>query len=137
MSCPIKVNSNTIELTLHTSYYWVLDLLSVTTDWTTHYFSPSSLQNTSLKWLTLSFCTHDVIQVGQISIACRKNIYTCILLIYFYIQYFVKHFKIYRSNLFYFIFLAYYCVYLVSTWWRESWTKNNGKVPSKTLWCQS
>ena len=31
MSCPIKVNSDTIELTVHTSCYWVLDLLCVTT----------------------------------------------------------------------------------------------------------
>ena len=29
MSCPIKVNSNSIELTVHTSCYWVLDLLCV------------------------------------------------------------------------------------------------------------
>ena len=29
MSCPIKVNSNTIELTVHTSCYCVLDLLCV------------------------------------------------------------------------------------------------------------
>ena len=27
MLCPIEVNSNTIELTVHTSCYWVLDLL--------------------------------------------------------------------------------------------------------------
>ena len=32
MSCPIKVNSNTIELTVHTSCYCVLDLLCVNTD---------------------------------------------------------------------------------------------------------
>ena len=32
--CPIKVNSNTMELTVHTSCYYVLDLLCViTTDW--------------------------------------------------------------------------------------------------------
>ena len=30
MSCPIKVISNTIELTVHTSCYGVLDLLCVT-----------------------------------------------------------------------------------------------------------
>ena len=30
MLCPIKVNSNTIELTVHTSYYCVLNLLCVT-----------------------------------------------------------------------------------------------------------
>ena len=30
MLCPIKVNSNTIELTVHTSCYCVLDLLCVT-----------------------------------------------------------------------------------------------------------
>ena len=30
MSFPIKVNSNTIELTVHTSCYCVLDLLCVT-----------------------------------------------------------------------------------------------------------
>ena len=30
MSCPIKVNSNTIELTVHTSCYCVSDLLCVT-----------------------------------------------------------------------------------------------------------
>ena len=30
MSCPIKVYSNTIELTFHTSCYCVLDLLCVT-----------------------------------------------------------------------------------------------------------
>ena len=29
MLCPIKVNSNTIELTVHTSCYCVLDLLCV------------------------------------------------------------------------------------------------------------
>ena len=29
MSCPIENNSNTIELTVHTSCYWVLDLLCV------------------------------------------------------------------------------------------------------------
>ena len=29
MSCPIKINSNTIELTVHNSRYWVLDLLCV------------------------------------------------------------------------------------------------------------
>ena len=29
MLFPIKVNSNTIELTVHTSCYWVLDLLCV------------------------------------------------------------------------------------------------------------
>ena len=29
MSCPIKVNGNTIELTVHTSCYCVLDLLCV------------------------------------------------------------------------------------------------------------
>ena len=29
MSCPIKVDSNTIELFVHTSCYWVLDLLFV------------------------------------------------------------------------------------------------------------
>ena len=29
MSCPIKGNSNTIELTVHTSCYCVLDLLCV------------------------------------------------------------------------------------------------------------
>ena len=29
--CPIKVVSNTNELTVHTSCYWVLDLLGVTT----------------------------------------------------------------------------------------------------------
>ena len=29
MSCPIKVNSNTIELTVLTACYWVLDLLCV------------------------------------------------------------------------------------------------------------
>ena len=29
MSCPIKVNSNTIELTVHSSCYCVLDLLCV------------------------------------------------------------------------------------------------------------
>ena len=27
--CLIKANSNTIELTVHTSYYWILDLLCV------------------------------------------------------------------------------------------------------------
>ena len=31
MSCPIKSNSNTIELTVHTSCYCVLDLLCVST----------------------------------------------------------------------------------------------------------
>ena len=31
MSCPIKVNSTTIEPTVHTSCYCVLDLLCVTT----------------------------------------------------------------------------------------------------------
>ena len=30
MPCPIKVNSNTIELTVHTSTYCLLDLLCVT-----------------------------------------------------------------------------------------------------------
>ena len=30
MLCPIKVNSNTIELTMHTSFYCVQDLLCVT-----------------------------------------------------------------------------------------------------------
>ena len=30
MSCPIKINSNTIELTVHTSCYCALDLLCVT-----------------------------------------------------------------------------------------------------------
>ena len=30
MSCSIKVNSNTIELTVHTSCYCALDLLCVT-----------------------------------------------------------------------------------------------------------
>ena len=30
MLCTIKVNSNTIELTVHTSCYYVLDLLCVT-----------------------------------------------------------------------------------------------------------
>ena len=30
MLCSIKVNSNTIELTVHTSCYCILDLLSVT-----------------------------------------------------------------------------------------------------------
>ena len=30
MLCPIKNNSNTIELTVPTSCYWVLDLLCVT-----------------------------------------------------------------------------------------------------------
>ena len=29
MLCPIKVNSNTIELTVHTSFYCILDLLCV------------------------------------------------------------------------------------------------------------
>ena len=29
MSCPIKVNSNTVELTVHTSCYCILDLLYV------------------------------------------------------------------------------------------------------------
>ena len=29
MSCPIKVNSNTIELIVHTSCYCILDLLCV------------------------------------------------------------------------------------------------------------
>ena len=29
MSCPFKINSNTIELTVHTFCYWVLDLLCV------------------------------------------------------------------------------------------------------------
>ena len=29
MSCPIKANSNTIELTVHASCYWVLDLICV------------------------------------------------------------------------------------------------------------
>ena len=29
MSCSMEVNSNTIELTVHTSCYWVLDLLCV------------------------------------------------------------------------------------------------------------
>ena len=29
MLCPVKVNSNTIELTLHTSCYCVLDLVCV------------------------------------------------------------------------------------------------------------
>ena len=29
-----------------------------------------------------------------------------------------------------------YCVYLVSTWWRECWQRAMTKVPSKTLWCQ-
>ena len=29
MVCPIKSNSNKIELTMHTSCYWVLDLLCV------------------------------------------------------------------------------------------------------------
>ena len=33
MSCPIKVNSNTIELTVHTSCYCVLDLLCSKTGW--------------------------------------------------------------------------------------------------------
>ena len=28
--------------------------------------------------------------------------------------------------------LSIYCVYLVSTWWRECWTKTMAKVPSKT-----
>ena len=32
MLCPIKVNSNTIELTVHTSFYCILDLLCVTWD---------------------------------------------------------------------------------------------------------
>ena len=32
MQCPVKVNSNTIELTVHTSCYCVLDLLSVNGD---------------------------------------------------------------------------------------------------------
>ena len=31
MSCPIKVNSNTIKLTMNTSCYWILDLLCVMT----------------------------------------------------------------------------------------------------------
>ena len=31
MSCPIKVNSNTLELSVHTSCYCVLDLLCVRT----------------------------------------------------------------------------------------------------------
>ena len=30
MLCPIKLNSNTIELTVHASCYWVLDLLCIT-----------------------------------------------------------------------------------------------------------
>ena len=30
MLCPTILNSNTIELTVHTSCYWVLDLLCVT-----------------------------------------------------------------------------------------------------------
>ena len=29
MSCPIKVNSSTIELTVHTSCYYIKDLLCV------------------------------------------------------------------------------------------------------------
>ena len=29
MLCPVKVNSNTFELTVYTSCYWVLDLLCV------------------------------------------------------------------------------------------------------------
>ena len=32
MSCPIIFNSNTMELTMHTSCYWVLDLLCASTD---------------------------------------------------------------------------------------------------------
>ena len=33
MLCPIKVNSNTIELTMHTSCYCVLELLCVKVDY--------------------------------------------------------------------------------------------------------
>ena len=35
MSCLINVNSNTIELTMHTSCYCDLDILSVTTNCST------------------------------------------------------------------------------------------------------
>ena len=41
MLCPIKVNSNTIELTVHTSCYWVLGLLCV---------KQKSIHRKTIKW---------------------------------------------------------------------------------------
>ena len=39
MSCPVKVNSNTIELKVHTSCYCVLDLLVVTSFFMIHHLT--------------------------------------------------------------------------------------------------
>ena len=51
MSCPIKINSNTIELTVHTSCYSVLDLLCVITILYFQVLSVKQLQhfNSSIK----------------------------------------------------------------------------------------
>ena len=58
MSCPIIFNSNTIELTVHTSCYWVLDLLNVNlsslTVWLTTVALPfPGIWRTMLLWLLL------------------------------------------------------------------------------------
>ena len=39
MSCPVKVNSNTIELKVHTSCYCVLDLQGVTSFFMIHHLT--------------------------------------------------------------------------------------------------
>ena len=57
MSCPIKVNSNTVELTVHISCYCVLDILCVILNDSFHHshsHSPSSKQDQS-KALIVSF----------------------------------------------------------------------------------
>ena len=52
MLCPIKVNSNTIELRVHTSCYCVLDLLCVMTNRLSNHSSLGQ-QRPDLRYATL------------------------------------------------------------------------------------
>ena len=57
MLCPIKRNSNTIEFTVQTSCYCVLDLLCVKIDWKCCVFQhPNAGRNTQQKVLPDEWC---------------------------------------------------------------------------------
>ena len=67
MSCSIQVKSNTIELTVHTSCYWVLDLLCVKCY--KFYWTLSMYMN--LKWWNL---ISDLLPEGFLNADCDKHI---------------------------------------------------------------
>ena len=70
MLCPIKVNSNTIELTAHTSCYCVLDLLCVTLS----FVWPALSHNFWYDLLGLScLCLSEVVVVWVWVFVCNKE----------------------------------------------------------------